>query len=389
MRIRNSALHILQLGIERKYKDSDLGVESSSSCSSLLLHLPVWFIMFGRLLSSLVGLSCLMTVLGGPVTLEKRVPMFDQDITAPHPVPKVVTREPMFDQNITAPHNVARATNAVPSNPRFVVYGDRFVPGLFSPPPADQIGGFNVFVLSFLLISGPADKAPDRASIKQQYNAAGISLIVSAFGSTDAPTSIGADPTATAITFANFVKTWGLDGIDVDYEDFNAFNAQDGSAETWLTTFTTALRAQLPQGQYILTHAPVAPWFSTAKFPGGYTEVNRNVGSLIDWYNVQFYNQGTTEYTTCAGLLTTSSSTWPNSAVFQIASNSGVPLNKIVIGKPATSGDANNGFIPTSTLATCVNQAKSQGWNAGVMVWEYPDATSSWIQAVRALAFPV
>jgi hypothetical protein len=51
---------------------------------------------------------------------------------------------------------------------------------------------------------------------------------------------------------------------------------------------------------------------------------------------VQFYNQGTTEYTTCAGLLTTSSSKWPNTAVFQLAAG-GVALNKIVIGKPGNS----------------------------------------------------
>lgn len=50
------------------------------------------------------------------------------------------------------------------------------------------------------------------------YQAAGIKLIVSAFGSTDAPTSNGADPTATANTIANFVKTNNLDGVDIDYE---------------------------------------------------------------------------------------------------------------------------------------------------------------------------
>jgi hypothetical protein len=32
------------------------------------------------------------------------------------------------------------------------------------------------------------------------------------------------------------------------------------------------------------------------------------------------------------------------------------------------SADANNGYIAPSTLATCVQQAKSQGWSAGVMV---------------------
>jgi len=115
--------------------------------------------------------------------------------------------------------------------------------------------------------------------------------------------------------------------------------------------------------------------------------VDKTVGSLIDWYNVQFYNQGTTEYTTCAGLLTQSSSTWPNSALFQIAA-SGVSLDKLVIGKPANSADADNGYIAPATLATCLQQAKAKGWNAGAMVWEFPDAAASWIETVRSLAFP-
>lgn len=45
-----------------------------------------------------------------------------------------------------------------------------------------------------------------------------VSLIVSAFGSTDAPTSTGADPVGTANTMAAWVNQFGLDGIDVDYE---------------------------------------------------------------------------------------------------------------------------------------------------------------------------
>lgn len=48
--------------------------------------------------------------------------------------------------------------------------------------------------------------------------AAGIKLIVSVFGATDAPTSTNADPTATANTMAAWVKEFDLDGIDVDYE---------------------------------------------------------------------------------------------------------------------------------------------------------------------------
>ncbi|KAF5387358.1 hypothetical protein D9757_005748 [Collybiopsis confluens] len=306
-------------------------------------------------------------------------------------------------------------SRAVPVAPRFVVYSDKFVSGITGPPPVADVTGFNVFAMSFLLLEGAFDKAEEwtqltaaqRASVKSEYAAAGISLVVSVFGSTDVPTSTGADPVATANTMAAWVIQFGLDGIDVDYEDFNAFDA--GTAEAWLVSFTKQLRTKLPQGSFILTHArelsipskyssvtdlgrckAVAPWFSPNIWPnGGYLAVNQQVGSLIDWYNVQFYNQGTNEYSTCAGLLTASSSTWPQSALFQIAA-SGVSLNKLVIGKPATTADeTSGGFTAPATLATCVQQAKNQGWSAGVMTWQWPDGAAAWISQVRSLAFPV
>jgi hypothetical protein len=48
--------------------------------------------------------------------------------------------------------------------------------------------------------------------------------------------------------------------------------------------------------------------------------------------------------------------------LFQIAA-SGVPLEKLVIGKPATAGEASNGFMSTATLASCLATAKNQGWS--------------------------
>jgi len=293
---------------------------------------------------------------------------------------------------------LSRATpvprRAGPTAPVWLAYSDTWI-GSSSPPATSDIEGFNVFALSFWLLSGAADNAEawttlsasERSTVLSQYEAAGISLIVSAFGSTDIPTTSGADPTDTANKIAAWVQQYGLAGVDVDYEDFAAFNA--GTAEAWLITFTTQLRSQLPSGSYIITHAPVAPWFCPKIWTGGgYLQINSEVGSLIDWYNIQFYNQGSTEYTTANGLLTESSSTWPQSALFQIAAN-GVDLNKIVIGKPATASDASNGYMDPSTLATCLQQAQSQGWSAGAMVWQYPHATSSWIATVRAGSWPV
>ncbi|KAF9648685.1 glycoside hydrolase family 18 protein [Thelephora ganbajun] len=287
------------------------------------------------------------------------------------------------------------AARAIPAAPHWVIYSDKWS-GSSAPPHPSAIKGYNVLNLSFLLVAGAWDNAQawttltaaERASIKSQYAAAGIKLVVSAFGSTDAPTSAGLDPVALATTMGNWVKKYHLDGIDVDYEDFGAMDG--GTAEAWLVSFTRQLRVILPSSSgYILTHAPVAPWFSPGIYKhGAYLTVHREVGDLIDWYNIQFYNQGNTEYTTCHNLLRASSSQWPKSSVFEIAA-SGVPVSKIVIGKPANTGSANSGYINPGTLSSCLSQAKGSGWDGGAMVWEYPDAGSSWITTTRSKSWPV
>lgn len=85
-------------------------------------------------------------------------------------------------------------------------------------------------------------------------------------------------------------------------------NKGDGSAEQWLETFTKTLRSQLPQGQYILTHArkstllhidmqashyfiALAPWLSTSSTykSGAYLAVDKSVGSMIDWVRTLLY----------------------------------------------------------------------------------------------------
>ena len=120
---------------------------------------------------------------------------------------------------------------------------------------------------------------------------------------------------------------------------------------------------------------------------------------------MQFYNQGL--YTNCAGLLTSSGGAFPGSSLFEIPKN-GIPLNKLVIGKPATAADASNGYMDAATLGSCVKQAKAKGWNGGVMVWQvrlplsspsrlfimanlaysqFPHADANWIKSAKGGAF--
>ncbi|KAI0331351.1 hypothetical protein GY45DRAFT_1360864 [Cubamyces sp. BRFM 1775] len=233
--------------------------------------------------------------------------------------------------------------------------------------------GFKTVNLAFLLTSGPADQvakwaalSPDqRQKLKQQYNGAGVPLVLSAFGETDKPMS--QDHTAVANT------------------EFMLVTKQLNVAEAWLTTLTQTLRQQLPQGQFILSHAPVGPWFQPGFCPGGcYLTVTQNVGPLLDWYNVQFYNQSPSSgYEDCNTLLNSAG----GYAVFEIQKK-GVDMNKIVIGKHGEKEDApSGGFIDPATLGTCIRQAVSNGWNAGVMEFEFSHANTDWIATVKGSAF--
>jgi len=92
--------------------------------------------------------------------------------------------------------------------------------------PVQNTNNIRPSALSFLTSRGALDNAGswaslsdgDRAAVKAQYAAAGIKLIVSAFGSTETPTSSGLDPIGAANDMGNWVRQYGLDGIDVDYE---------------------------------------------------------------------------------------------------------------------------------------------------------------------------
>ncbi|RPD63333.1 glycoside hydrolase [Lentinus tigrinus ALCF2SS1-7] len=297
------------------------------------------------------------------------------------------------------PH-APRAPAPIPSGPKFVVYTDKSTGNPEVLPPLDQIQGFNVVNLAFLLSDGPHDQvlnwasldATTRQGIKQKYNAAGVSVVVSAFGQTELPTTNGLDPTALANQMSQFVLNTDLDGIDVDWEEIALVTQSPGVGEQWLATFTQTLRSQLPQGQFILTHAPVGPWFQPqASFcPGGcYLTVDKTVGSLIDWYNIQFYNQSPSPgYDDCNTLLNSAG----GSAVFEIQ-KSGVDINKLVIGKPGGVDDVSEkqrptgGLIDPTTLGTCIQQAVSQGWKAGVMSFQFPNSNTAWISTVKGNSF--
>ncbi|KAN0061753.1 hypothetical protein ACQY0O_005745 [Thecaphora frezii] len=277
--------------------------------------------------------------------------------------------------------------------PRFVIYGDQDVASqTYGAPPYWNITGFDVYNLAFWTVKyGVADNAAkfaaksaaDRKWFKSRYAGAGIKLMVSVFGESDRPQSLGKNATQLGKEIAAWVKKMGLDGVDVDYEEFDLFN--QGKSTRWLIDLTKSLRAELPSPDYIITHAPVAPWFNTNLYKdGGYTKIHKEVGSMIDFYNVQYYNQDT--YETCDSLLWDSGNTFPTTALFELNKYYGIPLDKLVVGKPAVQSDASNGFMKPSVLGACLHEAVQNGWNAGAMFWEYPHMNPNRLKVITDAA---
>ncbi|CAO3658517.1 unnamed protein product [Umbelopsis ramanniana] len=275
------------------------------------------------------------------------------------------------------------------SGPKFVTYIDNTsgstAAASFAVPGSAPDNDYNVIILGFWLDQGLYDSgyswgqldSTTRQSYLDAIHAAGKKILISAYGAAEWPTTGGVDPTTSAKNLAAIVKQLDLDGADIDWEDNSAMDA--GTGEQWLITFQNALRAELPSGDYLISHAPQAPYFiiNTAQYPNGaYQAVHKEVGSSIDWYNTQFYNQGSSGYDTCTTLLTQSGGAFPGTSLFEII-DSGIDSDKLLIGKPATpAGATNTGYMDPSDLATCISQAKSQGWDAGVMLWQYTLDTS-------------
>ncbi|PWN38392.1 glycoside hydrolase, partial [Meira miltonrushii] len=264
------------------------------------------------------------------------------------------------------------------SLPRYVAYGDAYVNNQsFGVPHPEALKGFTHYNIAFWVsTSGGVDNVQAwmqasetvRKAIVNAYNNAGIRLGMSVFGETDSPLANGDNPYHLADQIADFVEQYNLQGVDVDFEEYDAF--ENRIATKWVIPLTRRLRARLPQNQYYLSHAPVAPLFNTDLYPLGYTWIEQDIGNLIDFYNIQFYNQD--DYSTCHTLLLRSGTEWPNTSLIQLNQVYNIPFEKMIVGKPATAQDADNGYIDPHKLAVCIaNFAVPAGWRSGCMWWEF------------------
>ena len=254
--------------------------------------------------------------------------------------------------------------------------------------------GYNTVIFAFYLGTGATDAASTWSTAANGLNVTptaagsfsttvppGMKLLVSAGGSNFYMSS--ADPTV----FGTAVGTWAannlMDGIDFDIENLTTGSSTDDpwpAYIAWLSTSTIAAYntyKSITNKVPIITHAPQGPYFGPVGGSlwvgptGGYTGLEKAIGQYISWYNIQFYNQGGTCYTTTTGLTTKSASDCPvfaGTSINEIISY-GIPANKIVVGKPLSTYGT-TGFM--SNLAGALNGI-SYG---GIMGWQW-DTTSA------------
>lgn len=219
-----------------------------------------------------------------------------------------------------------------------------------------------------------------RAGIKALYKNAGYKLFISAFGAEDLPMAGGYDAKEIGKELAAYAERYQYDGVDIDWEEgINGKFDENGGGEVWLCDLTEALRGAMDSTKQI-SHAPQAPYFIGStfnKYPnGGYATIHRVCGDSIDFYNMQYYNQGGKTYNTYHDLFVEGIQTQqPNSAVYQIIDGTmpeevRVPQSKLIVGKHII-GDGNSP-ISGEAMKKIFNEALADGkWNAGFMIWNY------------------
>lgn len=222
-------------------------------------------------------------------------------------------------------------------------------------------------------------------NLRKTYNKHGIKILVSAFGDSEWPTTGGKDPVECGTKLGKFVVDNNLDGADNDWEDNAAMEA--GKGEEWNIAFTKAYRAVAPAKSYILTHSPQAPYFKADFYKNhAYVTVHKAVGSMINWYNVQFYNQAASRYDTYETLFIADNGPVFNGTAFkQIVELAKVPARQLVVGKPASTSDASNtGYMEKSSLSAAMKRAYNElGYYSGVAFWQYfSDASGDIVKTV-------
>lgn len=273
--------------------------------------------------------------------------------------------------------------------------------------------GYNIINLAFYISKGPWDMAiafekpcdyfrcsppletneKTRQSILDYVHSKGALLFLSAGGATESPYLAQTGKEYGAMLAQNAVAN-GFDGVDLDLENIQQGFTFGSLNEDQLIQWLTDASVQLKNAGLYVSHAPQNPYFGQPGLDraqqktafsgplGGYSGVANRAGNAIDFFNVQFYNQGSNCGMTCETLFKTDPCF--GASINEIASY-GVSKTKIVLGKPMTSNDGNNYLSPTELggVLQCGNAGATATNPAlgGVMFWELGDPAQALVMS--------
>jgi chitinase len=175
-----------------------------------------------------------------------------------------------------------------------------------------------------------------------------------------------------------WVESIGADGVDIDFEDSNAFTGKAGyDGVAFLSELTTGLSQALPPGS-IITHAPQTPyWDKNSSYKAAYFKVHSQVGNSIAWYNNQFYNNpryDTDAATKVASYLTVAEEIEPTKLLM------GVSIDPIDEGYITLDDMTQNVIAPLQAKFPPTPQSIEFG---GVMTWEFAfDTGGAWANGI-------
>ena len=239
----------------------------------------------------------------------------------------------------------------------------------------------------------------------------GITIVVSAFGATsfssggfqqifDSPNYY--DPYVLATDLVSWMKTNNCNSIDLDIEhlptqsdfpDTDKLAQYIGLLSQYVKQIYNTDMGFFPE----LSHAPQPPYFNGngnwSLFGYVYNRVEQYYGSYIDYYLIQYYNQGSYNYTSFDSMFVHDYSFFASVKELINASEisinyANIPINKIILGKVNNQQEVSveNGFValydPTfspNTMTEFVNSTKTStdtdllNWSSqgGLMCWIY------------------